>query len=542
MNKLKNLTLSLQNECNSISIKFQHSLFKFFRINSIFGIKGNLTSSAVVEDLVDCSTAMSDWNEGSPTPCTGSTIASCCIEGNKLYKINSEDTTCGGEETLSAGIHVINKAGTNSGELTLGSGDYTDNLSNILLYICDSDTCTRTYGYIKDGTNYYSILLDGNTKLVDAAAITTTPSSATDCGSNIVYLCLKKDFSIAFPGTGITSANYLMDKVDTVTSDDETHNVKVVMTTAENVVAFNNLYESGKDNDDNKLEECYDSTTGEIMASNDNICNGAECDPYYKCTEGLCELSTETAIPRSLEDEVKPKCVTEEAVAGNKCEGHLAAGYYYYSVADTNIGAEATTLYTCPGDGYCEKVDRPIGYYVNALTTDASDAYLACSRGGTEGSYTYSCATTSNNNGSSCSAAGLYTNTNLFLCLGNTGAAGIQLADSSSYLVSVASDFLGIEKAANFVVIKVDASKNITVQQYKDNGESEDGVRYKYTDNTDGTNKIITRDSKDAICNENISKMSEFKRNFAANHDTTDDSIIGKDYVEYFEAVTRKAN
>jgi len=36
--------------------------------------------------------------------------------------------------------------------------------------------------------------------------------------------------------------------------------------------------------------------------------------------------------------------------------------------------------------------------------------------------------------------------------------------------------------------------------------------------------------------------MSEFKRNFAANHDTTDDSIIGKDYVEYFEAVTRKAN
>ncbi|KAG4092939.1 hypothetical protein H8356DRAFT_1312164 [Neocallimastix lanati (nom. inval.)] len=518
---------------------------------------GNLTSSAVVEDLVDCSTAMSDWNEGSPTPCTGSTIASCCIEGNKLYKINSGDTTCGGEETLSAGIHVINKAGTNSGELTLGSGDYTDNLSNILLYICNSSTCTRTYGYIKDASNYYSILLNGNTKLADGNAITTpTGTYSTTCSSNkgklikptdpgsTVYLCLTDDFGIAFPGDSITSANYLMDKVNTVTSDDKTYNEKVVITTDDYAVAFNNLYESGENTINEVLEDCYDSTSGKIMASNDNICNGENCASYYKCTEGLCELSTETVIPRSTEN--TPKCVTEEAAtaANSKCEGKLDAGYYYYSVADTNIGAEATTLYTCPGSGYCEKVDRPIGYYVNALTTGASDAYLACSRGGTEGSYTYSCATTSNNNGSSCSAAGLYTNTNLFLCTSNTGN-GIQLDASSSYLVSVASNFLGIVKAANFVVIKVDASKNITVQQYKDDGKSEDGVRYKYTNKDDESNKIIIRTdtaSKNAICNENISKMSEFKRNFAANHDTTDDSIIGKDYVEYFEAVTRKAN
>jgi len=210
------------------------------------------------------------------TVCSSATIQNCnsakaasqyCYKDDKIFSID-EDGACttAAPIILTAGVKIFDFT-TKAEAVTTGA---LENLDTIVLFNCVENgtlTCKRTYGYVKTGTNYYSIGANGKNEEVvagpaDTSAGVLNPATfklnvsgasklvSAMLDSDVFEENVKNGFDFVVSG-GIASV-YLVELADngiflstedynTAKTASKTH---IAINAVGNVFVFDNTYES----------------------------------------------------------------------------------------------------------------------------------------------------------------------------------------------------------------------------------------------------------------------------------------------------------
>jgi len=461
----------------------------------ILGLVGLLfIGSQVSASINECTT---EQNLLDDPDCVGKGY---CLYGGKIFNYGN-DCKLG----VTNKVLFVDDTGR---EVDLESVTATTSGQFLNMYYCDSNSCDVTKGYVKNGNNYFLINEEGIAVQSDISATACTGhvgeliSVVTKKGGvdvTEVSLCLTQDKSVILDENDGDS--YLAFNLDDLALATGGVNTKVVITKKPNVLLVNKLYSTSGE------PECYDSTNAKIMPRIDNFCEGANCDKYYKCNNGVCTLQT-SSCPRDDDGDndaanekgsgtTTPTC--DPTKEDNKCE----EGYYLYSKGLIVTNGVDGELYHCEEKevgGGAEKREVIIectdvkevstGYFKNtaydskiaAKDVNHNAQYIKCTSTGTG---TVTCEAITVDEGS-CSVDGLVyldeSSGNINLCLESKGvnSISIQLTGSDpndkDYFIKVGGTGNIFGSGVNYTLVTVN---NGSVFK----SSNSDGVLYKYAGN-----------------------------------------------------------
>jgi len=454
---------------------------KFFSVVTLF-LVGSQLVSATQEDAPE----IDDCGEKSLTSCSGEEIAdTLCIKNNILYAIENTSGCYKVEQALA--LSQVNIMSVTTTRITDASSSLSDDISSdiakIAIYNCNAESCERSYGFIKDSGNYYSIAKGNKNEGVTPTGGSCDGIIGTLDVSN--ELCLgysdPNSITVGFTETGDYLLSGTTAATNPFTTDATAHTIPVLVGT--NYMIHDTLLD---------VEEyCYSSTDASLMSREDNFCNETNCSKYYNCSEGTCEEDTESCtLPPA-------GTCTATADTNNTCEG----GYAIISEA----------LYKCTTSGSACTAETPqIGYYKAVDNGQYSSGYIIC-----KGGASVTCSAASIETADDCNGhlGKIITSGNI--CVNAIdGDTGIDLTASNKYLMDAGNGItdLGItSKDSSFVVLNVDSTNNkATILTFAETTE-----RYFYVKQDDDKKTIAVKGDTiaNAIC-ANKSIMDEYKRQY----------------------------
>lgn len=218
----------------------------------------------------------------------GLTADKLCINGENIYSYLS-NTCYVKSTTLSSGINVLSVGDTDVTLETKGSTFSEEN--KLAIYNCKDSACTQTYGYIFDGTDYYEVSYNGESKKVGDYDNLEAPNNCSGKVGKLIkssdkniYLCLTADKSVQVNVNDDDEETYLMDNVanNIFTNAESITYPNIAILNAKKALIFNNVY-----TDD---EYCVHESNL-MMGRLDSFCDDESIlNNLYGCEAGLCKV------------------------------------------------------------------------------------------------------------------------------------------------------------------------------------------------------------------------------------------------------------
>jgi len=169
-------------------------------------------------------------------------------------------TMTAGSITLKSGLtdgvkaFEFNDTDYSVASITLGSAS-TDTvvMAKLRLYMCESNICFRTYGYVLIGSNYYTVSRKGTINSKGRSEIESTCTSTSKIGSlhknANIFVCLNYTNAAVLPQQidAVGAKNYIMPNVaenvftNPETTEDDSY---IILLVGDNVIVLNVPYES----------------------------------------------------------------------------------------------------------------------------------------------------------------------------------------------------------------------------------------------------------------------------------------------------------
>ncbi|KAL6632872.1 hypothetical protein U3516DRAFT_655676 [Neocallimastix sp. 'constans'] len=442
----------------------------------------------IISSLTSCGNISNFNAEACGTATTANSSKYCIHSDKKIYEVKT-GTDCSqlGTPLSDAGVYAFEDANDGNGgtAVTLGAAGSVTTAENLVLYQCVSGIFTQTYGHIIVGSS------DNKYCTITAEAGQINSCSSTD------------------PTTlGASVSKLVTDSTKLFTND---NSKKVVATSAENYYILDVSFD-GED-------YCVDKS-GEVFNRKMGLCKadttGEDCDSYYNCSKGVCQLSNTNANPRQSSDECIP-------AADTQCD----KGYYLVKGGEiikdtTTTGA---TLWFCPGGKDCQDKTGLLGFFNNK---GQAEQYIECTVEGCKGTTVTGTSCDSTAEGQAVTTGTFYNSGGLKLCIYDSGDESLTVT-AGNYFVSIKTSLLGLKALTDhFIAVNVDADGNLTVLK--------ETIRYRYT--LFGENKIHLREdaktetSTNQICDAGVTPFEYILDQW------TSSSTIDSDKADYYVTET----
>jgi len=246
----------------------------------------SLVEAAAAEALPSCPSTFTS------TSCSDTSAANYyCTKDDVIYELEtSEATDCISKIDSSINIFEVSKSGSVYTISKVNLAATVGIAANLVIYSCDGSKCTRTYGYIKDSTDYYSVGTSASSKLSDSNIV----SSCTEGNigklykdanaSNAIKLCLAAEIGTQSITTSSSKKYVMINKASNIFTGGASNTDKYIGISAnENAIIYYAI-----------ADESYSvvSTTYENIGTSTASASNATWDTLYTCSGGLCSGET----------------------------------------------------------------------------------------------------------------------------------------------------------------------------------------------------------------------------------------------------------